>query len=151
MKVNLIYNGLIKSGYFFILCDTEGYIIKLIYDDHLANYFKKINLVEGASLRLEDSGTNAINLAMEYKSRVEICGEDHYCELLKNWYCTAMPIINYNDTAIIAYLDMSCVNYSNINNQSLVLKNIVTQIEKYLSLKHEINYVLGKLIYVDEG
>jgi len=149
---NLVYSGLIKIGYFLILCDIEGYVIKLIHDDHLTDYFKEINLVEGASLKLEDSGTNAINLAMEYKVQVEICGEDHYCELFKNWYSTAMPIMDYNDTTIVAYLNLSCLIAQNINNQGLVLKNIVNQLEKrlLLSWENENNYRQGKLTYTDK-
>ncbi|TYP56194.1 AsnC family protein [Thermosediminibacter litoriperuensis] len=148
---NLVYSGLIKMGYFLILCDSEGYVIKLIHNDHLMDYFKEINLVEGASLRLEDSGTNAINLAMEYKMQVEICGEDHYCELFKNWYCTAMPVMDYNEAAIVAYLNLSCLNYQSINNQSLILKNIVNQIEKQLLFSHENNCMQGrKLNHTDK-
>ncbi|SNX53666.1 AsnC family protein [Thermoanaerobacterium sp. RBIITD] len=140
---NFKYNLLLKKGYFFILCDRNGYIIKLIYNDQLKDYFNKLDFTEGNSLRLEDCGTNAISVAMEYNSQAELYGKDHYCDLFKDWYCTAVPIVDYYYEKIIAYLDMSRINIPNIKQQSIILKNIVSYIEESISHRSEVLRAIG--------
>ncbi|AFK85536.1 hypothetical protein [Thermoanaerobacterium aotearoense] len=134
---SLRYKCLLLEGYFFILCDKNGYIIKLICDDKLNNYFNTLHFAEGSSLRLEDCGTNAISMAMKYKNQIELCGKDHYCKLFKDWYCTAIPIIDYYCGEVVAYLDVSRINVPSIKDQSAILKNIAIYIEEYLSYRNK--------------
>ncbi|MEG6570731.1 AsnC family protein [Thermoanaerobacterium thermosaccharolyticum] len=131
------YKVLIKEGYFFILCDKDGYVIKIIANDQLNKDFKKLQFREGISLRLEDSGTNAVNIAMEYKSLAQLYGKDHYCDLFKDWYCTAMPITDHYSKEIVAYLDISRINVPSIKEQSISLKNIAIYLEKCISYRSE--------------
>ncbi|MGF7398015.1 AsnC family protein [Thermoanaerobacterium thermosaccharolyticum] len=131
------YKVLIEEGYFFILCDKDGYVIEIIANDQLNKDFKKLQFKEGISLRLEDSGTNAVNIAMEYKSLVQLYGKDHYCDLLKDWYCTAMPITDHYSKEIVAYLDISRINVPSIKEQSISLKNIAIYLEKCISYRSE--------------
>lgn len=130
------YNFLIANGYFFILCNKNGYIIKLIYDDQLIDYFNELHFSEGNSLRIEDCGVNAVNLAMKHKRQAELCGKDHYCDLFRNWYCTAIPIFDSLNGEIIAYLDISCINISSIKEQGIMLKNIAMYIEEMIMYRY---------------
>ncbi|WP_257875699.1 AsnC family protein [Thermoanaerobacterium thermosaccharolyticum] len=148
---SLRYKCLLLEGYFFILCDKNGYIIKLICDDKFNNYFNTLHFVEGSSLRLEDCGTNAISMAMKYKNQIELCGKDHYCKLFKDWYCTAIPIIDYCYGEVVAYLDVSRINVPSIKDQSAILKNIAIYIEEYLSYKSKNLSIVGsKLDDIDK-
>ncbi|ADL69748.1 hypothetical protein [Thermoanaerobacterium thermosaccharolyticum] len=145
-----VFANLLKQGYFFVLCDKEGYVIKLIYDQKLKDYFSRLHFVEGVSLRVEDCGTNAINIAMKTKRQIEICGTEHYCHLFKNWYCTATPIVDYHEKEIIAYLDMSVMNIDCLKQDSVILWKIADYIEKCLWLMHEKDDLLSsKLDYID--
>jgi len=153
---NIIFNSkgvfanLLEQGYFFALCDKEGYVIKLIYDQKLNDYFSRLHFVEGVSLRIEDCGTNAINLAMKLKRQVEICGTEHYCHLFKNWNCTAIPIVDYYEREIIAYLDMSTLNIDCLKEESVILCKIAYYIEKCLWHMHEKDdYLSSKLDHLD--
>jgi DNA-binding CsgD family transcriptional regulator len=149
INTDFFYRRMIDEGYFFILCDEEGYVIKLIYNDKLENYFKEINFAEGVSLKLENGGINAVSLAMEYKQQYQICGNEHQWDILKNWYCTAIPIIDYTNALIIAYLDLSCVNCLNIDYQSFILRNIVKCIEKALTYKNKLYTIESELTLID--
>ncbi|MDK2807133.1 MAG: hypothetical protein PWQ94_2297 [Thermoanaerobacterium sp.] len=40
------YESFLKRGYFFILCNKNGYIIKIISNNELTNYFNKLNLIK---------------------------------------------------------------------------------------------------------
>lgn len=148
---SLRYKCLLLEGYFFILCDKNGYIIKLICDDKLNNYFNTLHFVEGSSLRLEDCGTNAISMAMKYKNQIELCGKDHYCKLFKDWYCNAIPIIDYYCGEVVAYLDVSRINVPSIKDQSAILKNIAIYIEEYLSYRNKnLPIISSKLDDIDK-
>ncbi|SNX54259.1 LuxR C-terminal-related transcriptional regulator [Thermoanaerobacterium sp. RBIITD] len=138
IRKNHIYDNLVKKGYFFIICDTDGYVVKLIYDEQLKNYFDALHFTEGISMRLKDCGTNAINLAIKTNKQVEINGKDHYCRLFSNWYCTAAPIIDYYSEKIIAYIDMTVVNKSYNKLRNIILSNISNYIEEIIMYRHEI-------------
>ncbi|AST56945.1 LuxR family transcriptional regulator [Thermoanaerobacterium thermosaccharolyticum] len=144
------FANLLKQGYFFVLCDKDGYVIRLIYDQKLKDYFSRLHFVEGVSLRIEDCGTNAINIAMKLKRQVEICGTEHYCHLFKNWNCTAIPIVDYYGREIIAYLDMSVMNIDCLKEESVILWKIADYIEKCLWHMHEKDdYLSSKLDHLD--
>jgi transcriptional regulator of acetoin/glycerol metabolism len=149
INTDFLYMRMIDEGYFFILCDEDGYIIRLIYNNKLENYFKEINLAEGVSLKLESSGINAVSLAMEYKQQYQICGNDHQWDILENWYCTAIPVIDYANALIIAYLDLSCVNCQKIDYQSFILRNIVKCVEKALTYKNKLYTIESELTSID--
>lgn len=134
---SLMYKSLLTEEYFFILCDRDGYIINLIYDDKLKDYFNKLHFTEGNSLRIEDCGTNAVCMAMEYKSQVELSGKDHYCDLFKDWYCTAIPIFDNYYRETIAYLDMSRIKIPNIREESIILRNMAIYIEDCITYRSE--------------
>ncbi|MGF7398730.1 AsnC family protein [Thermoanaerobacterium thermosaccharolyticum] len=131
------YESFLKRGYFFILCNKNGYIIKIISNNELTNYFNKLNFKEGNSLRIEDCGINAVNLSMRYNNLTELGGNDHYCRLFKDWYCTAMPIKDGYYGRVIGYLDVSRIGINNIVYQNTFLKNIVSFIEEKISIKSE--------------
>jgi len=149
INTDFLYRRMIDEGYFFVLCDEDGYIIQLIYNSKLENYFKEINFTEGVSLKLENSGINAVSLAMEYKQQYQICGKDHQWDILENWYCTAIPIIDYTNALIVAYLDLSCANCQNIDYQSFILRNIVKCIEKALTYKNKLYTIELELTSID--
>lgn len=140
-----IYRRLLEKGYIFILCDAECYAIKILYNEHLNDYFKQINLAEGVSFRTEDAGTNAINLAITYKKQIELEGKYHYCNLFKNWYCTTSPIIEYDSGETIGYLDLSYIGNCNIIDQSIILRNIVNCIETKLMYREMACSAISKL------
>jgi transcriptional regulator of acetoin/glycerol metabolism len=139
------YRRFLENDYIFILCDVDGYAIKILSDRYLHDYLKKINIIEGISFRTEDSGTNAINLAIANKKQIELEGKYHYCNLFNNWYCTAAPIIDYNNGEIIGYLDLSYIGNCNINDQSIILRNIVNCIETKLMYREVTCCVISKL------
>lgn len=144
------FANLLKQGYFLILCDKDGYVIKVINDQKLKDYFSKLRFVEGVSLRVEDCGTNAINIAMKTKRQAEIRGEEHFCQLFKNWYCTAIPVVDYYEREIIAYLDMSVMNIGCLKQESVILWKIADYIEKCLWYMHEKDDLLSsKLDHID--
>ncbi|MEZ0538013.1 LuxR C-terminal-related transcriptional regulator [Caldicellulosiruptoraceae bacterium PP1] len=98
----------IKNKYIFILTDCEGYLLEMVYEKKKYLYIDKYNFKIGMSFSEHSIGTNAISIAMEMKKTICLKPHEHYCEILKKWYCIAAPLL-INDKDIIGYIDISTI------------------------------------------
>lgn len=85
-----IYSLLERTGYYIYLCDRNGYILDLIYNDALLSE-RDPSLVVGADRSERNVGTNAIGTALAVGMPIQIWGEEHYIQGHKPYTCTGAP------------------------------------------------------------
>jgi len=101
-----LYQFVAGSGFVVFLSDERGFIMESIGDYEILDDASKVNLVTGTGWMEEEVGTNGIGTALELKKPVQVSGQEHYCEMLHPWTCSAAPIFD-DDGEIIGALQMS--------------------------------------------
>ncbi|MDE4543195.1 LuxR C-terminal-related transcriptional regulator [Thermoanaerobacterium sp. R66] len=129
-----------KNRYIFLLVDSEGYLLDVLYNGKI--YEKVITdsaIRRGASFKEESCGTNAISLVMKLKQLIYLKAEEHYCDIFKQWYCIAMPLYIDNDT--VGYLDISTIKHNMADEMmgfiDLLAYKIVNEYKREMDLKSQ--------------
>lgn len=121
----------ITGDYMFLLTDTDGVLLKIEGNKYILYEVHKSGIKTGMFFTEESVGTNAISLAIKLKEPVYITLDDHYCALLKRWYCYAMPI--WLNNKLVGYFDVSTIEQT-ISGELIVIAelmcdNIVKELE----------------------
>jgi transcriptional regulator of acetoin/glycerol metabolism len=136
--VNRVHTQL-KKKYIFLLMDSEGYLLDILYNKKIYKNIIGLGIRRGISFREESCGTNAISLAMELKQLIYLKPEEHYCDIFKQWYCIAMPLCIDND--IVGYLDTSTVKHNMTDEMigfiDLLVYKIVNEYKREMDLKSQ--------------
>jgi len=101
-----LYEFVAGSGFVVFLSDERGFIMESIGDYEILDDAAKVNLITGTGWMEEEVGTNGIGTALKLEKPVQVSGQEHYCEMLHTWTCSAAPIFN-DDRQIIGALQMS--------------------------------------------
>lgn len=101
-----LYEFVAGSGFVVFLSDERGFIIESIGDYEILDDAAKVNLMIGTGWMEEEVGTNGIGTTLKLREPVQVSGQEHYCEMLHPWTCSAAPIFN-DDGQIIGALQMS--------------------------------------------
>lgn len=117
----------IKGEYIFLLTDDEGNLLDIRCNDKAYSYIDKSCFNIGMSFKEESLGTNAISMAMRLKEPVYLMPQDHYCDILKKWYCIAAPLII--NEKIMGYLDVSTIEHSMADEMVVFTELLAYQIE----------------------
>ncbi|PLR79169.1 sigma-54-dependent Fis family transcriptional regulator [Bacillus sp. V3-13] len=104
--MNTLHSLVKGSGFLVILCDENGYLLKVIGDRKPLVAAEKIQFVEGANWSEEVMGTNAIGTAIKIGRPIQIFSYQHYTIATQSWTCSASPICDINGK-IIGVLNMS--------------------------------------------
>lgn len=126
MLINIFNNCLdnilmnMKKEYIFLLTDDDCYLLDIRCNKETYSLINKSGFTIGISFKEESVGTNAISMATKLKRAVYLKPEHHYCDILKRWYCIAVPLII--DERIIGCLDVSTIEYGMVNEMTVVLK-----------------------------
>ena len=80
------------SGFITTLTDKNGYVLAVMGDDDILEMARKNNYIPGCCRHERVVGTNAIGMAIEEKSPVQLVGADHYNVHQHNWTCSSCPI-----------------------------------------------------------
>jgi PAS domain S-box-containing protein len=94
------------SGFLVILCDEQGYILKLIGDESILEKAQKSKLIVGANRSEMTSGTNAIGTCLALNKPIQVWAEEHYFKGHQEFTCSAAPIYNSNNE-LIGCLDIT--------------------------------------------
>ncbi|MEZ0537912.1 LuxR C-terminal-related transcriptional regulator [Caldicellulosiruptoraceae bacterium PP1] len=111
----------IKNDYIFLLIDCEGYLLDIKCNKKIYNCLDEQNFKVGMSFSEGSLGTNAISMAMKIKKTVYLKPNEHYCEILKKWYCIATPLL-IDNMEIIGYIDISTIEKSIADEMILVIE-----------------------------
>ncbi|MBN1635537.1 MAG: PAS domain-containing protein, partial [Deltaproteobacteria bacterium] len=88
-------NNYVKdSGFFCSLCDSNGYILKLLGDENTVRNVQRGNFVPGACSSEDTIGPNGIGTAMRLNQPVQVFSCEHYFISFHNYTCNGAPIHN---------------------------------------------------------
>lgn len=90
--LNHLYDFVKGSGFFALLCDSEGCILNAIGDDNILGEARKLKMVQGAYMDEDHIGTNAMSAVISEKVPIQISGKEHFIEAYHKWTCSAAPI-----------------------------------------------------------
>ncbi len=90
--LNNLYRSFSDSGFFCVLCDHRGYILKLVGDESTINDLKQGVFVIGALTSEDSVGTNGIGTALMEDTQVQVFATEHYCESFHGYTCSGAPI-----------------------------------------------------------
>ncbi len=111
---------LAESGTVMVLTDPAGVILSMEGDPGAKDDGLGIQLVPGALWTELSSGTNAIGTALAAGQAVQISAEEHFCEGIKRWTCSATVIRDPYNGQILGVLDISGLSGSH-NTHCLAL------------------------------
>jgi len=82
------------AGFLALLCDADGYVLKIFGEEDTIAAVRGNLLVEGACRNEKSIGTNAIGTCIYLKKSLSIIADEHYYKPHNMWSCTAAPILN---------------------------------------------------------
>ena len=98
--MNRLYNFVKGSGFFTVLCDSEGCILNVIGDEKILDEASKLKMIAGAYMDEAHIGTNAMSLVIEEQIPIQISGKEHLISAYHKWTCSAAPITDINGKII---------------------------------------------------
>ncbi len=104
--LNHLYRSIADSGFFCVLCDHRGYILKLVGGESTINELKQGVFVIGALTSEESAATNGIGTALIENAPVQVFATEHYCESFHRHTCSGAPIHDENGK-IIGLIDVA--------------------------------------------
>lgn len=133
------YKSMLKESCFFMICNSNGYVLDIIYDRRIKGYIDSINLAKGVSLAETSCGTNAVSLSVKYGLAAMVTGEKNYWKPLRQWQMICTPILDHADNTEL-YLSVAAPVDSFLNTDILIAiktavenhghEDILTPIEK---------------------
>ncbi|HCM25921.1 MAG TPA: sigma-54-dependent Fis family transcriptional regulator [Treponema sp.] len=132
--VNQLYGFVKGSGFFAILTDEEGCILKVIGDEDILSRAFDIKMIPGAYMDERSIGTNAMGTALTENMPVQVSGTEHFIESYHRWTCSGAPIRDA-DGKVIGALDLTG-NCANVHSHTLgMVVAAVDAIEKILRIE----------------
>lgn len=90
--LHTLYSSINGSGFICALCDSRGYILKLIGDKDTLNNVKQGNFVVGALASEDSIGPNGIGTALIQNNQVQVFATEHFCISFHRYTCSGAPI-----------------------------------------------------------
>jgi len=140
-----LYRNFTNEDQLIILCNGEGYAIALMSSPKALELCYSMNLGLGTCFGEEVCGTNAIAVAMHLKKMVVIKGEQHYCQLFKDWSCVAAPIRSPGGD-IVGYLDVSMDSEEELGHTLALVQAAVICIEQKMYIEKLLGEMTPKVI-----
>ena len=82
-----------RSGYTVLITDTQGVVVKSFSESSLADELGACGLRQGTIWSEAVMGTNGLGTCLTEKKPVTVYAEEHYGSILKNFSCSAAPLI----------------------------------------------------------
>lgn len=101
-----------RSHFLLVLTDAVGYILEARGDETVMAKTRDMRYVPGALWNSISVGTNAISVALDYDTAIQMVGPEHYCRSHHGWTCSASPIHGANGEVI------GCLNMSGDANKA---------------------------------
>lgn len=98
--IKILYDFLQGSGFFIILTDKEGCILKVSGDEDEVKEALSLNMVVGAYMSENSIGTNAMGTALKEDIPIQISEKEHFITAYQRWTCSAAPIHDINGNII---------------------------------------------------
>jgi sigma-54 dependent transcriptional regulator, acetoin dehydrogenase operon transcriptional activator AcoR len=89
-----LYEAVANSGFFILLTDQEGCILRSVGDPDTIEQSIKLNMVVGAYMDERSIGTNAMGTAIHENRPLQVTASEHFISAYHRWTCSAAPIRN---------------------------------------------------------
>lgn len=113
--------------------DSDGYVLRLLGDSELLQLLERLGFVVGANWREEYAGTTAVGITLSTGQPAQVLHAEHFCEDLKQFSCTAAPVIDPEDGRMAGVIDF----VFRIQHHHPTLIGMATQIAKVIELTVE--------------
>ncbi len=90
--MDILYEAVANSGFFILLTDNDGYILRAKGDPDAIAMSEELNMVIGASMSEESIGTNAMGTSLYEGKPLQVTADEHYITAYHRWTCSAAPI-----------------------------------------------------------
>ncbi len=104
--ISTLYSLIQESGFCLIITNAEGYILDVICDNELKQYFKSRNCLPGYRWTEKDLGTCAIGLTIAEKKPVFLTGQNMYSVHARNITNAASPVFGTDEE----FLGVLCIS-----------------------------------------
>ena len=98
--MDIVYETVTNSGFFILLTDNEGCILKAVGDPGIIAESEKLNMVVGAYMHEKNIGTNAMGTAISENQPIQVTASEHFISAYHRWTCSAAPIHNFEGEVI---------------------------------------------------
>jgi sigma-54 dependent transcriptional regulator, acetoin dehydrogenase operon transcriptional activator AcoR len=100
------------------LADAHGNLLwRWVSERRIGRALDAARVLEGASMREEQVGTNGVGTALESRELAEVVGADHYVEAFHGWACVAAPVTHPVTRRVVGAVNVTC--YESDANQFL--------------------------------
>ena len=104
--IDQLYAFVKGSGFFVLLTDEEGCILKAVGDEPILSKATSLEMVPGAFMDEASIGTNAMGTALAEDSPVQISGDEHFVAAYHQWTCSGAPVHDA-EGRVIGSLDLT--------------------------------------------
>ena len=95
-----IFDIVRRTGFLMVLTDSAGYVLETMGDESIMERTEDLRFVPGALWSNLSVGTNAISVALDCDTPIQMVGPEHYCRTHHGWTCSAAPIHGLNGEVI---------------------------------------------------
>ena len=148
IKYNL-YPNFSDEDQLIILCNHEGYALALMSSPKTLDLCDGMDISLGTCFREEICGTNAIALAMYLKKVAIVRGQQHYCQLFKDWSCIAAPVRSPRGV-IAGYLGISMSSETEVGHTQALVQAAAVCIEQKMYIEKLLGETIPKTIALPE-
>jgi len=92
--IDILYDAVTNSGFFILLTDNEGCILRSVGYSEIIEESEKLNMVVGAYMNEKSIGTNAMGTAISENQPIQVTASEHFISAYHRWTCSAAPIHN---------------------------------------------------------
>jgi transcriptional regulator of acetoin/glycerol metabolism len=124
-----------ETGTVMVLTDQRGVVLDVEGDWAAMAPAEKIHLLAGASWNEAECGTNAIGTALSLGQPVQIHSQEHFCEGIKRWTCSAAVIRDPLHGEVLGVIDVSGLSSSYSRHSLSLVVTAANRIETFLTKK----------------
>jgi len=124
-----------ETGTVMVLTDHRGVVLELEGDCAAMTPAEKVHLMPGANWAEGQCGTNAIGTALSLGQPVQIHSEEHFCEGIKRWTCSAAVIRDPLRGEVLGVIDVSGLSRSYSRHALSLVVTAANRIESFVAKK----------------
>lgn len=128
-----------ETGTVMALTDQRGVVLGVEGDVRAMTAAEKIHFMPGADWNEFMTGTNAVSSALALGQPVQIHSEEHFCEGIKRWTCSAAVIRDPVRGDVLGVIDVSGLNRSYSRHALSLAVTAANRVESFLG-KREMEF-----------
>ncbi|BCJ88001.1 PAS domain S-box protein [Effusibacillus dendaii] len=120
-----------------VFSDEQGTVLGLAGDESITHMINRLGIRKGIQLREELSGVNSAGLALRYQRPIELVGEDHFHECLRNVVCCSVVLRDLETDRLLGALTIMTTIEHQTPLLLTMLCTVADSIERELLLRKQ--------------